>query len=284
MKKFINDDFLLQSDYSKALYHNYAEDKPLIDFHCHLDPAEIAGDKKWDNIAELWLGGDHYKWRAMRSDGIDERYCTGQASAREKFQKFAEAMPHILRNPMYHRCHLALAEQSSRGEDAAKTLFHARMARECNRRTLYASAEVEAEAALLLARYDAAHYTEEMEQYRRASRSLGLEHQYRLTLIQHYLNVGDMTQAAAELDALAGESASTPEEQGDYLRLRGELAMRSREYQTAAEQLRRAEQLELSVGGSESVLGPLYAMLEQCYREMEDYKEAYRYAAKQIPR
>ena len=93
-----------------------------------------------------------------------------------------------------------------------------------------------------------------------------------------------MTQAAAELDALAGESASTPEEQGDYLRLRGELAMRSREYQTAAEQLRRAEQLELSVGGSESVLGPLYAMLEQCYREMEDYKEAYRYAAKQIPR
>ena len=182
------------------------------------------------------------------------------------------------------RCHLALAEQSSRGEDAAKTLFHARMARECNRRTLYASAGVEAEAALLLARYDAVHYTEEMEQYRRASRSLGLEHQYRLTLIQHYLNVGDMTQAAAELDALAGESASTPEEQGDYLRLRGELAMRSREYQTAAEQLRRAEQLELSVGGSESALGPLYAMLEQCYREMEDYKEAYRYAAKQIPR
>ncbi len=109
MKKFINDDFLLQNDYSKALYHNYAEDKPLIDFHCHLDPAEIAGDKKWDNIAELWLGGDHYKWRAMRSDGIDERYCTGDASAREKFQKFAEAMPHMLRNPMYHWCHLELA-------------------------------------------------------------------------------------------------------------------------------------------------------------------------------
>lgn len=109
MEKFINDDFLLEDDYSKRLYHEYAEKLPLIDYHCHLDPEEIAGDKKWDNITQIWLGGDHYKWRAMRSDGVPEKYCTGDAPDREKFQKFAEAMPRMLRNPMYHWCHLELA-------------------------------------------------------------------------------------------------------------------------------------------------------------------------------
>ena len=109
MEKFINDDFLLENDYSRELYHDYVEKLPLIDFHCHLDPAEICTDKKWDNIAQVWLGGDHYKWRAMRSDGVEEKYCTGDASDREKFQKFAEAMPRMLRNPMYHWSHLELA-------------------------------------------------------------------------------------------------------------------------------------------------------------------------------
>lgn len=109
MKKFIHEDFLLQTEEAKKLYHGYAEALPLIDFHCHLDPKEIAEDKKWDNIADLWLGGDHYKWRLMRSNGVDERYCTGDASPREKFQKFAEIMPRALRNPMYHWCHLELA-------------------------------------------------------------------------------------------------------------------------------------------------------------------------------
>lgn len=109
MEKFISNDFLLENKYARELYHEFAEKQPLIDFHCHLDPKEIAENKRWDNIAQVWLGGDHYKWRLMRSNGVEEKYCTGDASDREKFQKFAEAMPYMLRNPMYHWCHLELA-------------------------------------------------------------------------------------------------------------------------------------------------------------------------------
>ncbi len=107
--KFIKDDFALETEAAKKLYHGYAEDMPIIDYHCHLNPREIAEDKKWDNITQVWLGGDHYKWRAMRSNGVDERFCTGDAPDREKFQKFAETMPYLLRNPMFHWCHLELA-------------------------------------------------------------------------------------------------------------------------------------------------------------------------------
>ena len=109
MEKFINDDFLLESNFAQELYHNYAEKQPLIDFHCHLDPAEIEADKPWKNITQVWLGGDHYKWRTMRSNGVREEFITGDAPDREKFQKFAETMPKMLRNPMYHWCHLELA-------------------------------------------------------------------------------------------------------------------------------------------------------------------------------
>ena len=109
MEKFISDDFLLDNKFSRELYHEFAEKLPLIDFHCHLDPQEISENKHWENIAQVWLGGDHYKWRLMRSNGVEEKYCTGDASDREKFQKFAEAMPYMLRNPMYHWCHLELA-------------------------------------------------------------------------------------------------------------------------------------------------------------------------------
>jgi len=77
MDKFINNDFLLENESSKKLFHSYAEGMPLIDFHCHLSPKEIAEDKKWDNISQIWLGGDHYKWRAMRTNGVEEKYCTG---------------------------------------------------------------------------------------------------------------------------------------------------------------------------------------------------------------
>ncbi len=109
MKKFINDDFLLNNKYSRDLYHGFVEKLPLIDFHCHLDVKEICEDARWDNIAQVWLGGDHYKWRLMRSNGADEKYCTGEAPDRDKFQKFAEAMPYMLGNPMYHWSHLELA-------------------------------------------------------------------------------------------------------------------------------------------------------------------------------
>ena len=108
-KPFIHDDFLLQNDTARLLYHDYAAGMPIMDYHCHLSPAEVAADTRWDNIAQVWLYGDHYKWRTMRSNGIEERYCTGEATDREKFQKFAETMPYLYRNPMYHWSHLELS-------------------------------------------------------------------------------------------------------------------------------------------------------------------------------
>ncbi len=108
MKTFIHDDFLLQNETARALYHEYAAVMPVIDYHCHLPPSEVAGDKRWENLTQLWLGGDHYKWRTMRSNGVDERYITGDAPDREKFQKFAETMPYLLRNPLFDWSQLEL--------------------------------------------------------------------------------------------------------------------------------------------------------------------------------
>lgn len=109
MKKFINEHFMLQSDEAVRLYFDYAADLPIIDYHCHLPPKEVAQDKSWENISQVWLNGDHYKWRQMRTNGIDERYCTGDAGDREKFDQFAAVMPYLLRNPVYHWSHLELA-------------------------------------------------------------------------------------------------------------------------------------------------------------------------------
>lgn len=105
---FIHDDFLLTTKRAQELYHGYAAKMPIIDYHCHLPPKEIADDKRWQNIAEVWLGGDHYKWRQMRSNGIDEHFITGNASWREKFDKFAETMEVLLRNPLFDWSHLEL--------------------------------------------------------------------------------------------------------------------------------------------------------------------------------
>lgn len=101
-------DFLLQTDTARALYHQHAAKMPIIDYHCHLDPKMIAVDYRFRSLTELWLGGDHYKWRAMRANGIDERYCTGEASDWEKFEKWAETVPYTMRNPLYHWTHLEL--------------------------------------------------------------------------------------------------------------------------------------------------------------------------------
>lgn len=101
-------DFLLGTTTAQVLYHQYAADMPIVDYHCHVSPREIYEDKRFDNIAQVWLSGDHYKWRIMRSDGVDEKYITGDAPDREKFQKFAEALPRAIGNPMYHWCHLEL--------------------------------------------------------------------------------------------------------------------------------------------------------------------------------
>lgn len=108
MGNFITDDFLLHSNSAKTLYHKYAADQPIIDYHCHLSPADIANDRQFDNLTRIWLEGDHYKWRAMRTLGIDEHYVTGNADDQEKFDKWAEVVPYTLRNPLYHWTHLEL--------------------------------------------------------------------------------------------------------------------------------------------------------------------------------
>jgi len=108
MKTFMNKDFLLQTETAQKLFHEQAENLPIIDYHCHLNPKEVAEDHRFSSITELWLGGDHYKWRAMRSNGVDEKYITGNASDWEKFQKWAETMPYCMRNPLYHWTHLEL--------------------------------------------------------------------------------------------------------------------------------------------------------------------------------
>lgn len=108
MKTFINDDFLLQSDFAKTLYHNYAKELPIIDYHNHLPPQEIYANRMFENISQVWLAGDHYKWRAMRAFGINEHYITGNATDKEKFLKWAETVPYTVRNPLYHWTHLEL--------------------------------------------------------------------------------------------------------------------------------------------------------------------------------
>jgi glucuronate isomerase len=108
-RPFIHDGFLLDSESARHLYHDFAKDQPIIDYHCHLDAGEIANDRRWENITQIWLGGDHYKWRAMRAAGVPEEFITGNAPDREKFRRFAEVIPQTLRNPLYHWCHLELA-------------------------------------------------------------------------------------------------------------------------------------------------------------------------------
>ncbi len=108
MKPFMDKDFLLSNDTAKILYHEHAEKTPVLDYHCHINPKEIAEDRKFENITQVWLGGDHYKWRQMRSNGVDEFYITGGASDREKFQKWAETLEKAIGNPLYHWSHLEL--------------------------------------------------------------------------------------------------------------------------------------------------------------------------------
>lgn len=108
MSGFMTEDFLLYNETAKKLYHDYSKNLPIIDYHCHVSPKEIYEDKRFENITELWLSGDHYKWRLMRSNGVSEDYITGDRPAKEKFLKFAELLPKAIGNPMYHWCHFEL--------------------------------------------------------------------------------------------------------------------------------------------------------------------------------
>ena len=105
---FINNDFLLQTPTAKLLYNNFAKNEPILDYHNHLSPKDIAEDRQFENITQIWIEGDHYKWRAMRANGIDEKFITGDASDLDKFKKWAETVPYTLRNPLYHWTHMEL--------------------------------------------------------------------------------------------------------------------------------------------------------------------------------
>src|SRR5690348_6675383 len=108
MKHFITEDFLLTTDFARKLYHQYAENLPIIDYHCHLSPQDIANNRQFENLTKVWLEGDHYKWRAMRTLGINEKFITGNGTDAEKFNQWAFAVPYTLRNPLYHWSHLEL--------------------------------------------------------------------------------------------------------------------------------------------------------------------------------
>ena len=107
-KSFIDEGFLLDSTFALELYVNYAANRPIIDYHCHLSPTQISNDYQFKNITEIWIEGDHYKWRAMRTLGVDERFITGDASPKEKFFACASCVPKLIRNPLYHWTHLEL--------------------------------------------------------------------------------------------------------------------------------------------------------------------------------
>jgi glucuronate isomerase len=127
MKKFLDENFLLKSKTAERLYHEFAKEMPIIDYHCHLPPQQIAEDIKFENITQAWLYGDHYKWRAMRTNGIEESYCTGNAPDFDKFKKWAETVPYTLRNPLYHWTHLELQRyfniQDILNPDTAKKIY-----------------------------------------------------------------------------------------------------------------------------------------------------------------
>ncbi|MFZ5972163.1 MAG: glucuronate isomerase [Bacteroidota bacterium] len=127
-KEFLDGDFLLQTDAARQLYHIYAAHAPIIDYHNHLSPKDIAENRQFNNLTQIWLEGDHYKWRAMRAHGVDEEFCTGNASAEDKFMKWAETVPYTLRNPLYHWTHLELKNYFGvnylLNKKSAKTIYH----------------------------------------------------------------------------------------------------------------------------------------------------------------
>lgn len=127
MKKFLDENFVLETATAQKLYHQHAKDMPIIDYHCHLSPEDIANDRQFKNLYEIWLEGDHYKWRAMRTNGIDESYCTGDKSPYEKFEKWAETVPYTMRNPLYHWTHMELKAyfgiEKLLNKDTAKEIY-----------------------------------------------------------------------------------------------------------------------------------------------------------------
>ncbi|MDH3649784.1 MAG: glucuronate isomerase [Saprospiraceae bacterium] len=127
MKEFLDDHFLLESPTSQQLFHDYARDLPIIDYHCHLSPDDIAANRQFENLTKIWLDGDHYKWRAMRTMGINEKYITGDAPDHEKFRKWASVVPYTVRNPLFHWTHLELRRyfniEDALTEESAQSIY-----------------------------------------------------------------------------------------------------------------------------------------------------------------
>ena len=132
MKQFMCEDFLLSNDIARTLYHDYAKDQPIFDYHCHLPPKDIAENHQFSDLAEIWLAGDHYKWRAMRSAGIDERLITGNATNYEKYQAWAKTVPLCIGNPIYHWTHLELRRPFGITNQLFNTQSADKMWHECN--------------------------------------------------------------------------------------------------------------------------------------------------------
>ncbi|QEC52249.1 D-glucuronate isomerase [Anseongella ginsenosidimutans] len=132
MESFLSEHFLLQTESARLLYHDYAAGMPVIDYHNHLPPAEIAADRRYENMTQLWLHGDHYKWRAMRANGVEERYITGDADDETKFIKWAETVPYTMRNPLYHWTHMELRNPFGI-TDILNSQSAGAIYRECNR-------------------------------------------------------------------------------------------------------------------------------------------------------
>ncbi|KAA3437023.1 glucuronate isomerase [Rufibacter hautae] len=126
---FLDDNFLLQTKTAQTLYHEHAKNMPIIDYHCHLNPEDIANDRSFQNLTQIWLEGDHYKWRAMRTNGIPERFCTGNADDYEKFEKWAQTVPYTMRNPLYHWTHMELKRpfgiEKVLNPDSAREIYNA---------------------------------------------------------------------------------------------------------------------------------------------------------------
>jgi glucuronate isomerase len=128
VKPFLDDDFLLQTETAIELFHEHARPQPIVDYHCHLPPEQVAGNRRFRALTEIWLDGDHYKWRAMRADGVPERFCTGDASDWEKFEAWSRTVPHTLRNPLYHWTHMELkfpfgVRDKLLGPDTAREIY-----------------------------------------------------------------------------------------------------------------------------------------------------------------
>ena len=169
MKNFMDENFLLQTETAQKLYHEHAAKMPIIDYHCHLIPQMVADDYKFKSLTEIWLGGDHYKWRAMRTNGVDERFCTGKDTTDwEKFEKWAETVPYTFRNPLYHWTHLEL--KTAFGIDK---ILNPKTAREiydeCNEKL--------AQRRIFRSRNDTSLPRRNRMYYRRSDRLVGISHQ-----------------------------------------------------------------------------------------------------------